>query len=84
MTADEAPPVELTVMARANLTLAGGISLTVYQVATVPNTEEVQACIAQFLLVPQEPDGGFADLGPVGRPPTVTHGCCGGAKTFRA
>lgn len=83
MTADEAPPAELVVMARANLTIQGQL-VTVYEVVTLDNTPEVQACIAQQLLVPQEPDGGFADLGPVGRPPTITHGCCGGAKTFRA
>lgn len=72
----------VTVMARANLTLEGGVQLAVYEVATITDTPEVQACIVQELLVPAGPDGTFPDLGPVGRMKTQVTGCCGNRNTF--
>lgn len=77
---DEAPTVR--VMARANLTLEGGIRIDVYEVAVVPNTPETQACIAQELLVAEGPDGAFPDLGPIGPMQTPVWGCCGKRNTF--
>ena len=70
------------VMARANLTLQGGIEIRVYDEATLELTDEVQACITQELLVAKGPDGSYPDLGPIGyRPPLRQVGCCGGGRT---
>lgn len=67
------------VMARANLTLQGGIEIRVYDEVTLALTPEVQACLDQQLLVAQNPDGSYPDLGPIGyRPPLQQRGCCGG------
>lgn len=79
---DPSAPATVSVLARANLTLEGGIQLTVFQSATVPNTPETQACIAQGLLVEAGPDGLFPDVGPVGeRMRTEIFGCCGRKPT---
>ncbi len=68
----------VTVMARANLTLQGGIEIHVFDERTLERTDEVQACIDQQLLVEQGPDGTYLDLGPIGyRPPLKQQGCCG-------
>lgn len=77
---DDAPPTTLRVLARANLTLEGGVRIDVYDTLEVGNTAEVQACIAQELLVPENPDGTFPDLGPVDRMPMQLHGCCGNSR----
>lgn len=70
------------VMARANLTLQGRL-LTVYEVATLDDTDEVKACIANDYLVERGPDGAFPDLGPIGsRISTPGIQCCG-QKSFR-
>lgn len=68
----------IDVLARANLTLEGGIRLDVGDVLTIPDTPEARACIEQQLLVLRAEDGGFPDLGPLGRPTSPPpSGCCG-------
>lgn len=74
---DEAPAPTVRVFARANLTLEGGIRIDVYDVVTVPNTPEVRTLIAMEHLVAENPDGTFADLGPIDRMPLKMTGCCG-------
>lgn len=70
-------PATITVMARANLSIQGR-TIVVFESVTLENTPEVRACISQWLLVPQNEDGSFPDLGPVDKPPARPVRCCGG------